>query len=70
MGGGVGNGRDRKFCMPLCVYINLIHTFMCENHKSGVDYFFFFFKFIGERAKRARHSQVCSIENRIYRRVR
>ena len=22
--------------------------------------------FIGERAKRARHSQVCSIENRIY----
>ena len=23
-------------------------------------------RFIGERAKRARHSQVCSIENRIY----
>ena len=26
--------------------------------------------FIGERAKRARHSQVCSIENRIYIMVR
>ena len=24
------------------------------------------FRVIGERAKRARHSQVCSIENRIY----
>ena len=28
--------------------------------------FCFFTDVIGERAKRARHSQVCSIENRIY----
>ena len=40
MGGGVGNGREGKFSMPLCVYINLINTFMCENHKSGVCWFF------------------------------
>ena len=38
-GGGVGNGREGKICMPLCVYINLIHTFMCDNHKSGVCFF-------------------------------
>ena len=49
MGGGVGNGTEGKFCMPLCVYINLIHTFMCENHKSGVCCFVFFFKFISNR---------------------
>ena len=48
MGGGVGNGREGKFCMSLCVYINLIHTFMCENHKSGVCCCFF--KFISTKA--------------------
>ena len=37
----MGNGREGKFCMTLCVYINLIHTFMCENHKSGVCFFLF-----------------------------
>ena len=33
---------------------------------SGCKNIILILDFIGERAKRARHSQVCSIENRIY----
>ena len=39
------------------------------NHFSSILYIMvraIFVLIIGERAKRARHSQVCSIENRIY----
>ena len=50
MGGGVGNSREGKFCMPLCVYINLIHTFMCENHKSRVCFFLFCFQVYQHKA--------------------
>ena len=43
--------------------INLIHTYSraCISKCWSIRD-----EFIGERAKRARHSQVCSIENRIY----
>ena len=41
----------------LCFYLLLLKTSLL---------LYPFYDLIGERAKRARHSQVCSIENRIY----
>ena len=46
---------------------NCFREVHCYNQIPG-NFFFVFFctHIIGERAKRARHSQVCSIENRGY----
>ena len=42
---------------------NLIFSILTNSANNDI---YFYVPLIGERAKRARHSQVCSIENRIY----
>ena len=34
-----GMAGKENFACIVCIHINLIHTFMCENHKSGVCFF-------------------------------
>ena len=50
------------------LYIDVVFFLhMCCNHMhTNMVWLYATKNLIGERAKRARHSQVCSIENRIY----